>query len=471
MGQVTSRCMERLPKICQRKDTGNLTDAQAFQWRSSASEGEITVERGKPNSAHSAVIARDDDDITETTPFPIDRRRPPIARREGSNGPSGSSASSAPRPSSGLAQPLHRIEVTAGRYVYNLDLHGKPERGQNLRSYFQACSEHRKLQVTTSCFAAWRKNKKVNGFAKIIPVAKEGSWSELGDTRPFRVFFFDDNLEFGGKETSPGICNLRDLATGHFVEFAEGQNDFVQERFARHTIVQHSKLWRAVLVKANILDAMEDKEYFASLIAKFADPSEMLVVFMDVNATIVCNDTVQGKDLAVTLLGTMFELMELRPSPPGFTLTWTGLNEIRVEKIQTLKALIKNMTADDHEAYTKFWQEDNCWSFLSHVLEHGEVRWVTGTEPMTLAAVKDLFSSYMRTVPSALDRDGITNSWFHVYTNTLKDRHATILNSFGVDTRKVTLATVKDEMDVLHIAINHDMWDERDVKKFSDQFQ
>ena len=416
MGQVTSRCMDRLPKICQRKDTGNITDSNAFQCRSSASE---------------------------------------------------------PSHLRGLAQPLHRIEVTSGRFVYNLDLHDKLARGQNLRSYFQTCSEHRKLQVTTSCFAAWRKNKKVNGFAKIIPVAKQGSWElkELDDIRPFRVFFFDDNLEFGGKETSPGICNLRDLATGHFVDFAEGQNDFVQERFARHTIVQHSKLWRAVLVKANILDAMEDKEYFAKLIAKFAEPCDMLVVFMDVNATIACNDTVQGKDLAVTLLGTMFELMELRPNPPGFSLEWKGLNKVHVEKIKTLKALIKDMTADDHEAYTKFWQEENCWSFLSHVLQHGEVRWVTGTEPMTLEAVKDLFGSYMRTVPSALDEDGITNSWFHVYANMLKDRHSTILNSFGVDTRKVTLATVSDEMDVLHIAINHDMWDERDVKKYSDQFQ
>ncbi|CAE7669515.1 unnamed protein product [Symbiodinium pilosum] len=471
MGQVTSRCMERLPKICQRKDTGNIADTQAFQCRSAASEGEITVERGKTSSTNSAVLARDDDDITETTPFPIDRIKAPAGQR--SDGSCGAT-SSTPRHLRGLAQPLQRIEVTSGRFVYNLDLHGELAIGQNLRSYFQTCSEHRKLQVTTSCFAAWRKNKKVNGFAKIIPVAKEGSWSELkelDDIRPFRVFFFDDNLEFGGKETSPGICNLRDLATGHFVEFAEGQNDFVQERFARHTIVQHSKLWRAVLVKANILDAMEDKEYFASLIAKFAEPSDTLVVFMDVNATIACNDTVQGKDLAVTLLGTMFELMELRPKPPGFSLKWAGLNEIHVEKVKTLKALIKDMTADDHEAYTKFWREGNCWSFLSHVLQHGEVRWVTGTEPMTLEAVKDLFSSYMRTVPSAVDKDGITNSWFHVYANMLKDRHATILNSFGVDTRKVTMATVSDEMDVLHIAINHDMWDERDVKKYSDQFQ
>ncbi|CAE7250092.1 unnamed protein product [Symbiodinium necroappetens] len=471
MGQVTSRCMERLPKICQRKETGNVADAQAFQCRSA--EGEITVERGKSNSTNSAVLARDEDDITETTPFPIDRLKVPLTRRsDGSSGPCGSSGATSS--TSKQLPDLARIEVTSGRFVYNLDLHGKSAKGQNLRSYFEACSEHRKLQVTTSCFAAWRKNKKVNGFAKIIPVAKEGSWSQLADvddTRPCRVFFFDDNLEFGGKETSPGICNLRDMATGHFVEFAEGQNDFDQERFARHTIVQHSKLWRTVLVKANILDAMEDKEYFAKLIAKFSEPSDRLVVFMDVNATIVCNDTVQGKGLAATLLGTMFELMELRPNPPGFTLKWAGLNEIRVEKTQTLKALLKTMTADDHEAYTKFWQEDNCWSFLSHVLQHGEVRWVTGTEPMTLDATKSLFSSYMRTVPSALDKDGITNSWFHVYASTLKDRHSTILNSFGVDTRKVTLATVSDETDVLHIAINHDMWDERDVKKYSDQFQ
>lgn len=263
---------------------------------------------------------------------------------------------------------------------------------------------------------------------------------------------------------------LRDVATGKFVNFAEGQNGFVQERFARHTVVQHSKLWRAVLVKANILDAIEDQEYFARLITQFSDPSDRLVVFMDVNATIVCSDTVQGKDLSVTLLGTMFELLEFKPKSLPCDLQWRTLNQIRVDKPKTLKGLIKDMTLDDHEAYTQFWAEKTCWDFLAQVLPKGEVRWATGTEPMTVKSVRDLFMSYLEAVPGALDEDGITKSWFHLYSSKLHERHSTVLNSFGVDTRKVTLATISEERDLLHIAINHEMWDERDVKKFADQF-
>lgn len=370
-----------------------------------------------------------------------------------------------------LMDSLGQIAVSADRVVFKLDLHNELARRENLKNYFELCTDNRRLQVTTSCFAAWRKSKKLNGFAKVIPVAKETDGSDLDeDFRPVRVFFFDDNLEWGGREDSPGICNLRDVATGKFVNFAEGQNGFVQERFARHTVVQHSKLWRAVLVKANILDAIEDQEYFARLITQFSDPSDRLVVFMDVNATIVCSDTVQGKDLSVTLLGTMFELLEFKPKSLPCDLQWRTLNQIRVDKPKTLKGLIKDMTLDDHEAYTQFWAEKTCWDFLAQVLPKGEVRWATGTEPMTVKSVRDLFMSYLEAVPGALDEDGITKSWFHLYSSKLHERHSTVLNSFGVDTRKVTLATISEERDLLHIAINHEMWDERDVKKFADQF-
>lgn len=141
-----------------------------------------------------------------------------------------------------------------------------------------------------------------------------------------------------------------------------------------------------------------------------------------------------------------------------------------MDKPKTLKGLIKDMTLDDHEAYTQFWAEKTCWDFLAQVLPKGEVRWVTGTEPMTVKSVRDLFMSYLEAVPGALDEDGITKSWFHLYSSKLHERHSTVLNSFGVDTRKVTLATISEERDLLHIAINHEMWDERDVKKFADQF-
>ena len=470
MGQVTSRCMERLPDSC-----AHETPTTASIWKSA--EEEIRVERAKSN----VVVSGREECVSGTSKLSsMDRVRstPGLHSASGeASGPyrlTGATSSSSPSPSPKLTDSLCRIEVSADRVVFNLDLHDKLARRQNLRSYFQLCTEHRKLQVTTSCFAAWRKSKKVNGFAKVIPVAQEGTdgfaSSEASGEGPIRVFFFDDNLEWGGCEDSPGICNLRDLATGKFVNFAEGQNGFVQERFARHTVVQHSQMWRVVLVKANILDAIEDSHYFARLISQFSEPTDRLVVFMDVNATIVCNDTVQGKGLAVTLLGTMFELLEFKPKAP-FDLQFGTLNQIRVEKVKTLKGLIKDMTADDHAEYTRFWEEKTCWDFLAHVLRSGEVRWVTGTESMTVESVRDLFMSYLSAVPGALNEDGITRSWFDVYSTKLHDQHSTVLNSFGVDTRKVTLATISEEKDVLHIAINHEMWDERDVKKYADQFQ
>lgn len=461
MGQVTSRCMERLPDTC-------AHDSHPTSLLKTSDGEEIRVERAKSNVVVSGreEFARLSMDRVRSTPGLH------LASGEASSSPGPyrlSSASSSSPSCPKLIDSLCRIEVSADRVVFNLDLHDKLARRQHLRNYFQLCAEHRRLQVTTSCFAAWRKSKKINGFAKVIPVAQEETDGFASDG-PIRVFFFDDNLEWGGCEDSPGICNLRDLATGKFVNFTEGQNGFVQERFARHTVVQHSQMWRVVLVKANILDAIEDKEYFARLISQFSEPRDRLVVFMDVNATIVCNDTVQGKGSAVTLLGTMFELLEFKPEQP-FDLQYGTLNQIRVEKVKTLKGLIKDMTADDHEGYTRFWEEKTCWDFLAHVLQSGEVRWVTGTEKMTVESVRNLFMSYLEAVPGALNEDGITRSWFHVYSTKLHDQHSTVLNSFGVDTRKVTLATISEEKDVLHIAINHEMWDERDVRKYADQFQ
>ena len=431
--------MERLPDTC------SQSDPVASVW----GPEELRVERAKSH----VVVGREG-----FAKVSIDRVR--STRGLHSEGPY--------RSASPKLSDMKQIQVGEDRVVYNLDLHDKLARRHHLRSYFQLCADHRRLQVTTSCFAAWRKSKKVNGCAKVIPVA-EGGRDGSGEG-PFRVFFFDDNLEWGGKEESPGICNLRDLASGKFVNFGVGENGFVQERFARHTVVQHSQMWRVVLVKANILDAIEDAEYFARIISQFSEPTDRLLVFMDVNATIVCNDTVQGKDLAVTLLGTMFELLEFKPERP-FDLQYGTLNQIRVEKGKTLKGLIKEMTHDDHEGYTRFWQESTCWGFLSHVVLKGEVRWVTSTEPMTVEKVRDLFLSYLEAVPGALNEDGITKSWFQVYSSKLHDRHATVLNSFGVDTRKVTLATLSEERDELHIAVNHEMWDERDVRKYADQFQ
>merc|ERR1712032_1362409 len=86
------------------------------------------------------------------------------------------------------------------------------------------------------------------------------------------------------------------MGSGAFVDFAVGENGFKLGHAGRHTAILHSSEYNSVLVKANILDAIEDPDYFARIIQAHSLPGEKAVVFMDVNSTIICNDSVQSKE-------------------------------------------------------------------------------------------------------------------------------------------------------------------------------
>mmetsp|Transcript_9481 Transcript_9481/g.24584 ORF Transcript_9481/g.24584 Transcript_9481/m.24584 type:complete len:464 (+) Transcript_9481:160-1551(+) len=347
--------------------------------------------------------------------------------------------------------------------VYDINLHKAPEKELNVQRYYSLCKDYIDLHVTTSCFTIWRQNKKTNGSAKVIPTLPAGHPEEV------RVFFFDDNLEWDGTEEASGICNLRDATTGKFVDFAEGTNGFVRERAGRHTVIQHSSEWRCVLVKANILDAYEDPSYFIKIIQRFSHPGEKLIVYMDVNSTIVCNDTVQGKDVGGTLLSTMFEFVEVGP-PEALDLNWEGGYEpVRLTKKRTLKQVVKEMTLKNHDLYTHFWEEDICWRLFTELAEKCSMRWSGTDNPINLSEFRQLFSEYVVALKRDTTKDGIAHSWFKVF-EVLKGRHTVVLNSFGVDTRKVVLATLPDEKHVIQVCVNYELWDERDVKKFNNQF-
>lgn len=348
--------------------------------------------------------------------------------------------------------------------VLDINLHDGDSIRQAVERYYALCKDHINLHVTTSCFTVWRKHKKTNGHAKVIPAIP----ADFKEEQDMRVFFFDDNLEWGGAENSSGICNLRDIRTGEFVNFCEGENGFSSSRAARHTVIYSSIKYKAVLVKANILDAMEDDEYFDNIIKKYSLPNERLIVFMDVNSTIVCNDTVQGKDLANTLLSTMFEFVELRPRD-AFELNFESFPAVRIDKMKTLKSLVKEITSGDNDAYGSFWTEERCWRLFNVLAEKGEVRWSGDDQKFTIETCQQLFKEYLGSLGRNVDKDGIAASWFRVY-QTLRDHHTVVLNSFGVDTRKVVLATVPNEKRVIQVTVNYQMWDERDVKKFAKQF-
>jgi hypothetical protein len=198
--------------------------------------------------------------------------------------------------------------------LYNVNLHGRtPEVRNNLELYYSMCRNQQHLHVTTSCFSVWRKSKKTNSSAKVIPAVK---YSDPVHHDAVRVFFFDDNLEFEGKAGSSGICNLRDVTTGDFVDFGEGDNGFTRSLAAKHTMIYSSPIYRTVLVKANILDAMENTAYFSEVIRDYTAPGEKVLVYMDVNSTIVLViPEVEVFLLSYTFQGFMFTLPWLRTSP------------------------------------------------------------------------------------------------------------------------------------------------------------
>merc|ERR1712187_992193 len=98
-----------------------------------------------------------------------------------------------------------------------------------------------------------------------------------------------------------------------------------------HTVVHLSDKFRNVIVKVSILDAMSTPDYFTSVLTKYSMPGEQLIVFMDVNSTIMCNDTVQGKSTEESLRSVIFELLEHMPNEP-WELKWQDYAPIKVEK-------------------------------------------------------------------------------------------------------------------------------------------
>jgi len=363
------------------------------------------------------------------------------------------------------AYSLAPLSLETSHPVVDINLFDGSRSNGNVSHYYNLCKDYSGLHVTTSCFTVWRKHKKTNGHAKVIPAVP------VSDREEVCVFFFDDNLEWDGKEDSSGICSLRHAKTGEFIDFTEGKNGFRRDTAARHTVVFHSTHYRNVLVKANILDAMEDPAYFTKIIERFAWPSDKLIIFMDVNSTIVCNDTVQNKDLSNTLLSTMFEFVELKPSA-AFDLSFEGHPQTRIDKPKTFKQLVKDITKDNREAYGSFWTADRCERFFVEVASKGEVRWAGDDRPFPLEAFQRLFQEYIVSLSNVINPDGIAHSWFQVFERVAaKGCHTVVLNSFGVDTRKVVVATIPDEQHIIHVTVNYHMWDDRDQQKFAGQFK
>jgi len=365
--------------------------------------------------------------------------------------------------------------------LFNLDLH-TGDTLQTLRSYFHFCCQCRDLFVTTSCFAAWKKEKCTNGSAKLIPAVPAGGCGGNGAPggEPCCVFFFDDNINLhlasAGAPGTKGICNLRDVNTGEYIDFSVGSNGFVCERLFRHTLVHHSTRYRNVLVQANILEAMSNADYFTSIIEKYSHPGEKLIIYMDVNGTILWSDSIMGLGPTELVLEAMASLTQVRPKA-AFEFVWPDCPPVKVEKPVDLKQLMNDISRDNKQVFASHLKLDTAVGMLRILEPRAEFGWGELVETFSPEEFGSAFDAYMvelrkQDSGEGVVGHGITRSWFRCLQKCKEAGHALVINSFGMDTQAVVRRSTPEEASrVMHVAVNFEMWSERDTTKFLAQFQ
>ncbi|CAD7964882.1 unnamed protein product [Amoebophrya sp. A120] len=360
-------------------------------------------------------------------------------------------------------------------------------------------------------------------------------------------------------EFLPGILNLRDVS-GRFVDFSIGKNGFEEvsscvyedgysstsskinpmnnddrpagDQVAANSAtsstrettcspILYSKEYNVVLCKVCILDAMTDDEFFTRIIERFSRPKERIMIFMDVNSTIVFGDLMSGKDPDFVLLSTLFEAIILQPketfvfdydpnknyessgggvssfsagtgtstattsssgrrkdypaatptaAPSGVAASSSTTSSCECQKGRqiALKKLVKNfLLQNDREAYKKFWKPENCKKLLQYCLLKGNIK-IYGK---TMTKIEDfdlLYHEYALLLKRT--KGGIVRSWFELYRK-YHENSLIMINTFGVDSRKVIHETVTEsESDVQMFSVNYDQWSDRDKKKFQEQY-
>jgi len=373
--------------------------------------------------------------------------------------------------------------LPADYMVYNLDLFTKDSREdlKALRHYYSLCRDALDPIVTTSCFSVWKEGKFRNGSAKVIPAMPQSGG--LAEGTPVRIFFFDDNINLhlggsAGSAAAKGICNLRDIIRGDYVDFSEGKNGFVCETAFRHTLIHHSTEYRNVMVQVNILDAMSSPNYFTSIIGRYAKEGEKLIVFMDVNGTILWDDSIMGLGPHEVILSAMCACIEFRPRD-SVNFVWsddTGMSKtVKLEKPQKLKQVVNSLSGGDERCYRDFWDLHRCERLIKEISSLGDIGWTSDTNGQQEAVSSDGFTARFQTYMTEISSQGLErsmpNSWFTCLAMLRDGCHSIIIQSFGMDTLRVLKSSVDNPRKVMQLAINHEMWSERDKSEFANQFR
>merc|ERR1712232_272187 len=108
----------------------------------------------------------------------------------------------------------------------------------------------------------------------------------------------------------------------------------------------------------------------------------------------------------------------------------------------------------------------NCLKLIDMVIPHASVNWERNDKEFSLQNFKESYEHYCGALVGSANDIGIVQSWFQFYQNIISDGHCIVINSFGMDVRSTILKTVKDEREVLHVAVNFSKWTPKDVASF-----
>jgi len=362
---------------------------------------------------------------------------------------------------------LTELNISPACSVYNLDLNAE-NASTSLRHYYDICKDDQnQLLVTTANFAEWKRGKFKNGHAKVIPAVPV----DRGDN--VRVFFFDDKISLHsgdscGSSDSPGICNLRDTQSGNFVDFNDGVNGFQRDVAYSHTIIHHSSEYRNVLIQANILDAMSDVDYFLSIIRRYSEPGEQIIVYMDVNGTILWDDSVIGLSAGGLLLNTLFGFIKIRPHAPG-SFAWGADKTVQLTTPQVLSYIVQSL-GGDAKFFRDFWDPHLCCEFLRKLSELGEISWSLHGHRVDPDEFHTQYETYLAELLKQ-SNSGITGSWLRCFNEMRREGHKVVIMSFGVDSARVLPNSVTEPSKIPFLAVNFEQWDKNDVTKFIQQFR